>query len=86
MIVIGSHGRAAARPGPDRERLGPGRSSRALPGDGGPVDGREGLIPFLGLGTDNVLGNDGGAHQLGTMSGSVADGRSVALAVPVQTT
>jgi protocatechuate 3,4-dioxygenase beta subunit len=32
---------------------------------------------------DMVFANDGGAHQLGTMSGSVADGLVVELAVPV---
>jgi protocatechuate 3,4-dioxygenase beta subunit len=33
---------------------------------------------------DNVFGDDGGAHQLGTISGSVADGLVVELAVPVE--
>lgn len=37
----------------------------------------------ISLATDNVFGNDGGAHQLGTISGSVSDGLTVELAVPV---
>ena len=37
----------------------------------------------LSLATDMVFRDDGGAHQLGTMSGSVADGLQVALVVPV---
>jgi len=32
---------------------------------------------------DNVFGDDGGVHELGTISGSVADGLTVTLAVPV---
>jgi protocatechuate 3,4-dioxygenase beta subunit len=32
---------------------------------------------------DNVFGEDGGVHQLGTISGSVADGLTVTLVVPV---
>ena len=38
----------------------------------------------LSLERDNVFGDDGGAHQLGTISGSVADGLVVELAVPVE--
>jgi protocatechuate 3,4-dioxygenase beta subunit len=38
----------------------------------------------VSLATDNVFGDDGGAHQLGTMSGSVPEGYAVELAVPVQ--
>ena len=38
----------------------------------------------LSLERDNVFADDGGAHQLGTMSGSVADGLVVELAVPVE--
>ncbi len=38
----------------------------------------------VSLATDNVFGNDGGAHQLGTISGTVATGLTVELAVPVQ--
>ena len=34
---------------------------------------------------DKVFGDDGGVHQLGTISGSVADGLAVALVVPVGT-
>ncbi len=37
----------------------------------------------VSLTTDMVFADDGGVHQLGTMSGSVADGLSVALVVPV---
>jgi len=33
---------------------------------------------------DNVFGDDGGGRQLGTISGSVADGLVVELAVPVE--
>jgi hypothetical protein len=32
---------------------------------------------------DNVFGEDGGVHQLGTISGSVTDGLTVTLVVPV---
>ena len=39
----------------------------------------------VSLASDNVFGNDGGVHQLGTISGSVSGGLTVALAVPVQT-
>jgi len=39
----------------------------------------------VSLVSDNVFGDDGGVHELGTMSGSVADGLTVALAVPVKT-
>ena len=35
------------------------------------------------LTTDKVFGDDGGVHQLGTMTGTVADGLTVELAVPV---
>ncbi len=37
----------------------------------------------ISLATDGVFGDDGGAHQLGTMSGTVANGLTVELAVPV---
>jgi protocatechuate 3,4-dioxygenase beta subunit len=40
----------------------------------------------MSLRTDMVFGDDGGAHQLGTISGSVAAGYTVQLAVPVSTT
>ena len=33
--------------------------------------------------SDNVFGDDGGVKQLGTITGSVADGMHVALVVPV---
>ena len=35
------------------------------------------------LASDNVFGEDGGAQQLGTVSGSVSAGYTVALTVPV---
>ena len=37
----------------------------------------------VSLESDNVFGNDGGAQQLGSVGGSVGDGFSVALTVPV---
>ena len=37
----------------------------------------------VSLATDNVFGDDGGVHQLGPVSGSVADGYIVELTVPV---
>jgi protocatechuate 3,4-dioxygenase beta subunit len=37
----------------------------------------------VSLASDNVFGNDSGAHQLGTVSGSVASGLTVELTVPV---
>jgi protocatechuate 3,4-dioxygenase beta subunit len=37
----------------------------------------------VSLTSDNVFGDDGGTQQVGTISGSVADGYSVALTVPV---
>jgi hypothetical protein len=37
----------------------------------------------VSLGTDNVFGEEGGERRLGTMSGSIDDGRAVTLAVPV---
>ena len=37
----------------------------------------------ISLETDGVFGDDGGEHQLGTMSGTVANGLTVELAVPV---
>ncbi|MGG5259474.1 intradiol ring-cleavage dioxygenase [Phycicoccus avicenniae] len=40
----------------------------------------------LSLTSDNVFGDDGGVHQLGTVSGSVAAGYAVSLTVPVDTT
>jgi protocatechuate 3,4-dioxygenase beta subunit len=39
----------------------------------------------VGLRTDNVFGDDGGARQLGTLTGSVDAGYTVELAVPVLT-
>jgi protocatechuate 3,4-dioxygenase beta subunit len=38
----------------------------------------------VSLATDNVFGDDGGVHELGTVSGSIADGLTVALTVPVR--
>ena len=40
----------------------------------------------VSLATDNVFGDDAGIHQIGAVSGSVADGLTVELPVPVQTT
>jgi hypothetical protein len=37
----------------------------------------------VSLASDNVFGNDGGAHQLGTVTGDVGGGLTVELAVPV---
>ena len=37
----------------------------------------------VSLASDGVFGNDGGVHQLGQMSGSVTDGYTVQLTVPV---
>jgi len=39
----------------------------------------------VSLTSDNVFGDDGGVHELGTVSGSVTDGMTVALTVPVST-
>jgi hypothetical protein len=39
----------------------------------------------VSLARDMVFGEDGGVRQLGTISGSVADGLTVDLAVPVAT-
>jgi protocatechuate 3,4-dioxygenase beta subunit len=39
----------------------------------------------LSLESDNVFGDDGGIQQLGTVTGSVADGMTVDLTVPVTT-
>jgi protocatechuate 3,4-dioxygenase beta subunit len=50
------------------------------------TDGYSQSITNLGqvsLTSDNVFGNDGGVHQLGTISGTVAGGLTVELAVPV---
>jgi protocatechuate 3,4-dioxygenase beta subunit len=40
----------------------------------------------VSLNTDNVFGDDGGVHQLGTVTGDVTSGLAVALTVPVDTT
>ena len=37
----------------------------------------------VSLERDNVFGEDGGERQIGTIGGSVADGLTVHLAVPV---
>jgi hypothetical protein len=37
----------------------------------------------VSLASDNVFGDDGGVRELGTITGSVADGMTVELAVPV---
>jgi len=39
----------------------------------------------ISLTTDMVFRDDGGIHQLGTVTGSLADGYTVELAVPVLT-
>jgi len=38
----------------------------------------------VSLERDNVFGDDGGVHELGTVTGSAADGLTVALTVPVK--
>ena len=38
----------------------------------------------VSLASDGVFGDDGGAHQLGTVSGNIAGGLTVELAVPVK--
>jgi protocatechuate 3,4-dioxygenase beta subunit len=38
----------------------------------------------VSLTTDNVFGDDGGVHELGTVSGDVTNGMTVTLAVPVR--
>lgn len=43
-----------------------------------------GNLAGVSLARDMVFGDDGGEQQLGTMSGSIADGLTVDLAVPVQ--
>jgi hypothetical protein len=51
------------------------------------TDGYGQSITNLGqvsLSTDNVFADDGGVHQLGTISGSVEGGLTVELAVPVK--
>jgi protocatechuate 3,4-dioxygenase beta subunit len=40
----------------------------------------------VSLQSDNVFGDDGGVHELGTMSGTIQQGLTVDLAVPVKTT
>ena len=52
----------------------------ATDGYGSSVQELAGVSPA----TDGVFGEDGGVRQLGTMSGSVADGLTVELAVPVK--
>ena len=37
----------------------------------------------VSLAGDNVFGDDGGIHQIATMSGSVADGYTAALTIGV---
>ena len=39
----------------------------------------------VSLASDNVFRDDGGVHELGTISGSVSGGLTVELAVPVTT-
>jgi protocatechuate 3,4-dioxygenase beta subunit len=45
-----------------------------------------GNLSRVSLETDNVFGDDGGVHELATVSGGVASGYTVALAVGVDTT
>ncbi|MFI7220266.1 hypothetical protein [Micromonospora maritima] len=40
----------------------------------------------LTLATDNVFGDDGGVHQVGTVTGDVTSGYQVSLTVPIDTT
>ncbi|MGW2128217.1 intradiol ring-cleavage dioxygenase [Streptomyces coelicoflavus] len=52
------------------------------------TDGYESSVKNLSqltLKTDNVFGDDGGVHQLATMSGSVEDGYTAKLTVPIDT-
>jgi len=51
------------------------------------TDGYAQSVTNLGqvsLASDNVFGDDGGIHELGTVAGSVADGMTVSLVVPVK--
>jgi len=51
------------------------------------TDGYAQSVTNLGqvsLASDNVFGDDGGIHELGTVAGSVADGMTVSLIVPVK--
>ena len=48
-------------------------------------DNSAGNLSRLSLTSDNVFGNDGGIHQLGTTSGDVTAGYAVRLTVPVDT-
>ncbi len=48
---------------------------------------RPGTITNLGqvsLQTDNVFADDGGIHEIGAISGDLANGMTVALTVPVR--
>jgi hypothetical protein len=38
----------------------------------------------VSLTSDNVFGDDGGVHELGTISGDASSGMTVALTVPVR--
>ncbi len=40
-------------------------------------------VSQVSLASDNVFGDDGGIHQIATMSGSVADGYTAALTIGV---
>jgi hypothetical protein len=62
-----------------RDRVSRGQAIRRSP-TGQPV-------ARVGLTTDNVLGDDGGVHELGAMTGDVTSGCTVSLtAAPVGTT
>jgi protocatechuate 3,4-dioxygenase beta subunit len=47
--------------------------------------GSVGAFSRISLATDNVFREDGGIHQLGTVTGSLTDGYTVELTVPVET-
>ena len=52
------------------------------------TDGYSQSVTNLGqvtLASDNVFGDDGGVHEVGTVTGSVSGGLTVALTVPVNT-
>ncbi len=48
--------------------------------------GSQANLAGVSLTTDNVFGEDGAAHQMATVTGSVDDGYQVALTVPIDTT
>ena len=74
-----------------RTRRAPGRSSQiALPKEACDTDyattGYEKSMRNLGqtsLSSDNAFGNDGGIHQIATMSGDTASGYTAALTISI---